>query len=445
MELTTINPQEYGLNTQTATSIATAFAPKELEFTALVQEYLQVTQMDIDEAVQSAKELKSKYISLEKEINEIHKTQKEYYLRGGQFVDANKNRYVHLITEHKKILTSIEKHEELKKKAEQKKISDARHLELSKYMKDTSHIDLATMQEDVYQAFLSSKKADFDREQELQKSNEIIAKIYQSTDLSSFNASLFGEHIEARKKQLHDAKLLEISNYLSGDLSFDLDTEELQQAYNNRLLVLDGLRIERIKNGMLNAYNNALNTIRRDVYSYVVPVIEVGEFVQEWEAYKSELNKEREIQLKRLMQITYDNSKYTIDNDILEFSLPEFNCLELTKEWNELKELLIKQYTEKANGLKGLFDTLKFQVLEEKNVWTSDKKHCVAYNDLNQESVNHFNKYEDDLVKQLMSDDQLFIDWINSFTLNETTLNNNKVTEVKQKFEAFKKWALNLK
>lgn len=234
-QLTIIEPEQFGLTVEKAETILTHFAPKELEFKALINDYLPLLTMELSEAVEPAKELKKRYLSIEKEINAIHKAEKDYYLNGGRFVDAQKNRYAVHITEHKKKLDEIIKHEELKKKAELKVLSYSRKELLSQYMESTDHLDL-NMSEEVFQAFLNSKKADFELAQENKKSDEIIAKIYQSTDLSGFNVELFGSHIEERKKQILNERLLKIERYSEGDLGFELDSPELQEAYNARLL-----------------------------------------------------------------------------------------------------------------------------------------------------------------------------------------------------------------
>src|SRR5690554_3778354 len=199
MNLQPIQPTDYGLSIEKAQNISMRFSPKELEFNALIQRYNTVLTMDLDEALNDALALKKDYIAIEKSINEIHKAEKDFYLNGGRFVDAQKNRFIVHISDHKKKLDEIIKYKELQKKAELKAIADARYLELNKYMSDSSHIDVSSMSEEVYQAFLSVKIKEFQDAEELKKSNDIIAKIYQSETFEEFNAELFGSHIEERK------------------------------------------------------------------------------------------------------------------------------------------------------------------------------------------------------------------------------------------------------
>src|SRR5690554_128527 len=127
MQLEVIKPTEFGLQPQEAENVLTAFAPKAIEFKALINDYLLLLTMELSEAVEPAKKLKKKLIEFEKEVNKLHKTHKEFSLNYGRFVDSNKN--IYSVTEHKKTLDEIIKHEELQKKAELKAIADARHLE----------------------------------------------------------------------------------------------------------------------------------------------------------------------------------------------------------------------------------------------------------------------------------------------------------------------------
>ena len=288
MELTVITPEEFNLPTEKAKTILTAFAPKELEFTTLVGEYMEVISLPLEDALGKAMELKKRYIDIEKSINAIHKAEKDFYLNGGRFVDAQKNRYIVHITEHKKKLDSIIKYRELQDKAEKQKIIDARKETLKQYMSEVDHLDLS-MSDEIFEAFLNVKKKEWEDSEELKRSNEIIAKIYQSETFEEFNAELFGSHIEERKKQLHSDKLLKIANYNGGDLGFELDSSELENAYNERLIILDGIRVERIKNEMQRLYNNSLNIINNDITNYISPLFDAQEFTDEWECLVNNL------------------------------------------------------------------------------------------------------------------------------------------------------------
>ena len=105
MNLQPIQPTDYGLSIEKAQNISMRFSPKELEFNALIQRYNTVLTMDLDDALNDALALKKDYLAIEKSINEIHKAEKDFYLNGGRFVDAQKNRFIVHITEHKKKLS----------------------------------------------------------------------------------------------------------------------------------------------------------------------------------------------------------------------------------------------------------------------------------------------------------------------------------------------------
>lgn len=379
-------PQEYNLQPQEAENVLTAFAPKAIEFNALLQQYTPLLTMDIEEALEPAKELKKKLIEFEKEVNKLHKTHKEFSLNYGRFVDSNKN--IYSVTEYKKKLDEIIKYEELQRKAKEKEVADARHLELSQYMNDTSHIDLGTMQEEIYQAFLSTKKKEFEDAEQLRKSNEIIAKIYQSNTFDDFNYELFGNHIEERKNQIHASKLLEIERYISGNLSFNLDTEELQQAYNNRLLMLDEQRKERVKSEMNNAYNDALRNIEYNFSTFVMPSLDVYEF---------------------------------------------------EKEWKELQSHVQEKYNEKKEYVQSLLDRMpNYTIANGHDVFYKNNFVC-SINSINEDHVVKYNNF----INSELTPQQLYENWVNSLNIN--TIQDNRCIEVMARFEQFKRWALGLK
>lgn len=380
-----VKPQEYNLQPQEAENVLTAFAPKAIEFNALLQQYTPLLTMDIEEALEPAKELKKKLIEFEKEVNKLHKTHKEFSLNYGRFVDSNKN--IYSVTEYKKKLDEIIKHEELQRKAKEKEVADARHLELSQYMNDTSHIDLGTMQEEIYQAFLSTKKKEFEDAEQLRKSNEIIAKIYQSNTFDEFNYELFGNHIEERKKQIHASKLLEIERYIGGDLSFDLDTEELQQAYNSRLLLLDEQRKERVKSEMNNAYNNALRNIEYNFSTFAMPSLDTYEFEQEWKELQSHIQEKYDEKKEYIQSLLNRMPNYTIANGHDVFYKNNFVC---------------------------------------------------SINSICEDHVSIYNNF----INSELTPQQLYENWVNSLNIN--TIQDNRCIEVMARFEQFKRWALTL-
>lgn len=383
MNLQPIQPTDYGLSTEKAQNISMRFSPKELEFNALIQRYNTILTMDLDEALNDALALKKDYIAIEKSINEIHKAEKDFYLNGGRFVDAQKNRFIVHISEHKKKLDEIIKYKELQKKAELKAIADARHLELNKYMSDSSHIDVSSMSEEVYEAFKQVKCKEWKDAEELKKSNEIIAKIYQSETFEEFNAELFGTHIEERKKQINASRLLAIANYNGGDLGFELDSPDLEKAYNDRLIVLDSIRVERIKNEMQRLYNSSLATINNNITSFQLPIFDAQEFTDEWE------------------------------------------CLV-----NNLADL----HTRRREFLASILMKMPNTIVLNDNVMLNDKVICNI-NQLSDESIVLYNS--------LLGGQQAFENWVNSFAA-PGSIDDARCTEVIKKFEAFKTWALTL-
>ena len=391
-QLAVIKPEEFGLTVERASGILTSFAPKEIEFKALVQRYSEILTMDIEEALPVAKDLKKEILAFEKSVNGIHKVEKEFYWNGGKFVDAQKNRFIVHVSEWKKRCDEIIKHKELAEKREQERITQVRREELEKYMESVEHLDL-TMSEDVYQAFKSVKIKEWEQEQQRRGSDKIIAKIYQPDVFDEFDTELFGEHIEERKKQINQGKLLTIANYNGGELGFELDSEELQQAYSERLKVLDSIRVERIKSEMQRLYNSVVNVI---------------------------------------------------NTDILSFEIPAFDAQEFTREWQELNANLTDLHARRREFLASILMKMPDSVVMGKNVMLPNEKVFCTIDELTHNSIEDFNFQVQELKNATLNADELFQNWVNSFVA-PGVIDDARCAEVIKNFEGFKKWASSLK
>src|SRR5690606_10498366 len=96
-------------------------------------------------------------------INKWHKASKEFFLAGGRFVDAIKNKENQVNEEMESKLMDAENHFENLEKARIDKLQVERAEELSKYMEDISHIDLGSMDDDIWNAYLNAKKAEYEK------------------------------------------------------------------------------------------------------------------------------------------------------------------------------------------------------------------------------------------------------------------------------------------
>lgn len=175
-----IDPKEFGLESENVQTIEEAFTPKIIERDGLAVIYSELITKEIDEALcKEAGDLRRKLVKVRTGIADIHKTQKAFFLSSGKFVDAWKNKETLPVSQMEEKLGEIEKFYEVQ---EQKKISDLkekRQVELSKYI-ELFEIPsrLGTMEGDVYDSFLATKKKQHEEEIEVEKKakSERIAK-----------------------------------------------------------------------------------------------------------------------------------------------------------------------------------------------------------------------------------------------------------------------------
>ena len=133
---TQVNPQEFGLMQQDADNLTKNLKQVLAERAVLEQQYAAIVQADI-ELPATAKQAGSlrKLIKANRTqgIEAWHKREKEFFLRGGQFVDAMKNREAGHSKHMEENLEQIEKHQELKEKARILALGEERATDLSLY------------------------------------------------------------------------------------------------------------------------------------------------------------------------------------------------------------------------------------------------------------------------------------------------------------------------
>lgn len=176
-----VNPAEYGIEESKQKELIGNLPQILSERDTLQPQYDEVMRMDIElpETAKRAKELRKLVKdNRAKGIEVWHERAKEYFLRGGQFVDAVKRKEVAVNKAWEENLEKIENHAEIK---EAKRIADLqaeRETELSKYGIDGVP-NLGTMQDQVYENFLEGSKMKHAAflEAELKAEKERVAKI----------------------------------------------------------------------------------------------------------------------------------------------------------------------------------------------------------------------------------------------------------------------------
>lgn len=173
-QLTTVDPKQYGLEESKANQMLSGLTPIFEERTILAENYNRVIKQELnDETLKEARELRLKIRdNRTKGIEAWHKVNKEFYLRGGQFVDAIKKKEVLENERMEDNLLSIEKHFENIEKEKQEALHNSRIEQIKPFVDDVTGLDFRTMQQDVFDAFLTAKKSAYEARIEAERKAE---------------------------------------------------------------------------------------------------------------------------------------------------------------------------------------------------------------------------------------------------------------------------------
>ena len=158
-ELVKINPEEYGLQKNEAQQIAAFFTPMLDKMKELEAEFNEVVNMPLEPSTfAKAKELRLKYVKVRTGTAEIHKKAKDYYLKGGRFVDGWKN--TQAIASHGKeeALEKIEKYYEIQEAERKAKLKAERLLLIDGLCENPEMYPLAEMSEHAFLQLLEGFK-----------------------------------------------------------------------------------------------------------------------------------------------------------------------------------------------------------------------------------------------------------------------------------------------
>lgn len=231
-----VNAQEFGLQETKAKELTSGLKTILEEREILAKSYKETIELEINaENIPVFRELRLKIRdNRTKGINVWHKTNKEFFLAGGRFVDAIKNKEIAENERMEEKLMEGEKHFENLEKEKLAKLNEARLEKLAPYVEDTTGLDLSGMEEDVWDAYFSTKKAKFEaalaeekRLEEERIENERLDKLesdrkYEILPLLQFDKSpknlreiseadyqVYYDDLKAAKKA-HDKKQAEI-------------------------------------------------------------------------------------------------------------------------------------------------------------------------------------------------------------------------------------------
>jgi hypothetical protein len=173
MEL--VKAEDFNVQPEKAKELTSGLNVTIEERKALISEFNEVSRLEItEENLPKFKELRLKIVKNRTQgINKWHKANKEFFLAGGRFVDAIKNKEISVNEEMESVLMNAEKHFENLEKKRIEDLQNKRVLELEKYdVENSEALGLGLMSEEVWISFLSGTKLKYKEKIELEKKAE---------------------------------------------------------------------------------------------------------------------------------------------------------------------------------------------------------------------------------------------------------------------------------
>ena len=159
-----VDATQYNVEATTAAGIAAAFVPMLYTMTEMEKEFNAIVVLPIadKDTVKKARELRLRYVKVRGEVDDAHKAGKAKILRDGKLWDAWKNTGISASEGKEEKLKSIEKHAENLEKERLEKLQILRVALLADYVENASDLMLSSMPDDVFEAYLTTKKQQFE-------------------------------------------------------------------------------------------------------------------------------------------------------------------------------------------------------------------------------------------------------------------------------------------
>lgn len=202
-----IKPETFGLEISKATEMVSGLSTTLAEREVLKNAYIDVIGLEITaETLPTFKELRLKIVKNRTQgIEKWHKTNKAFYLAGGRFVDAVKNKEVLINEEMESKLIEAEKYFENIEKQKAKELNDLRIEKIRPYLENAENMTFAEFSDEDFDDLVFAKKTRFEANIESEKQeairieNESLAEIERQKAIEEENAKLKALAIEKEK------------------------------------------------------------------------------------------------------------------------------------------------------------------------------------------------------------------------------------------------------
>jgi hypothetical protein len=181
---TEVNPIEFGVEKKQAEELTSGLQTFRIEREQLIKQYEQVIKMEVtEENIKIFGDLRKQVKhNRTKGFENWHKTQKAFFLAGGRFVDAIKNKEIAVNFYMEERLEEAEKFFENQEKERKEAQRLQRYEELSKYTENAGMYPLADISEEAFQellkgARLSYEQAEAEKAEQARRAREEAEKV----------------------------------------------------------------------------------------------------------------------------------------------------------------------------------------------------------------------------------------------------------------------------
>lgn len=159
MEIKLIKAEDFGLEPAKVATIEQAFAPVIIERDALIQSYEAIVTKELTPSLANeAKSLRLKLVKIRTSIAATHKTQKEYSLAMGRFIDAWKNKETEPVSQMEAKLSEIETHFEKIEAERLETLKKERIEKLSTVCDNASIFSVEIMTDEAFESLFEGQK-----------------------------------------------------------------------------------------------------------------------------------------------------------------------------------------------------------------------------------------------------------------------------------------------
>ena len=163
-------PELFGIEPNKAQEMVSGLSTTIAERQVLKDAYIDVIQLEINaENLPIFKELRLKFVKIRTSIDKWHKANKAFYLAGGRFVDAIKNKEIAETEEIEAKLMEAEKFFENQEKQKAKVLNDLRISKISPWVENAEQMDFKEFSDEDFDDFVFGKKVKHEQRLEAER------------------------------------------------------------------------------------------------------------------------------------------------------------------------------------------------------------------------------------------------------------------------------------